>query len=354
MVVLCIVDATSSLSVSSQDLVLYMQYSRNNIIHKKPPSGWRLIDEFELASDEGVTASPPPVFPCPGVDVVLFDGFLSEDECDRLVALAESIGFTFWAHQPGEECDTMRKETDETAAFRTAHTIEVDVPNLARRLTARLVSRIAQHRHDSRAARTMEEKTFAEDMEEAHRLFEVDLVGTWVPREVSANVLLARYGPGGHFAPHVDGATIVDLNTRSMYTLLVYLNDVPEGGETFILSGEQCEALRRDDARGRYYGDPTHRLAGVKPQKGTAAVFYYNVLHEAAPVAPTGRKYILRGDLLYQRKPPLFDDDPNAEEAFRLLQEAAAEEANGNADKAVLMFMKVAKLSKNVAALYRM
>lgn len=54
--------------------------------------------------------------------------------------------------------------------------------------------------------------------------------GTWRACGVNEHLLFARYGPGGHFSPHTDGYTIVDFNCRSLFTVLVYLNDCGGGG----------------------------------------------------------------------------------------------------------------------------
>ena len=37
-------------------------------------------------------------------------------------------------------------------------------------------------------------------------------------------VILVRYPAGGHFSPHTDGYVIEDFNTRSLYSVIIYLN----------------------------------------------------------------------------------------------------------------------------------
>jgi leukotriene-A4 hydrolase len=53
---------------------------------------------------------------------------------------------------------------------------------------------------------------------------------------VNPVLLFTRYGPGGHFSPHTDGNTVVDLNTRSLYSMLLYLNDCADGGQTTLFA----------------------------------------------------------------------------------------------------------------------
>ena len=58
---------------------------------------------------------------------------------------------------------------------------------------------------------------------------------------------------------------------------MIYLNDDFEGGAT-ILSG-----------------------ISVKPRRGMALVFIHELLHEGAPVTK-GRKYVLRSDVMFNRR----------------------------------------------------
>jgi len=51
-----------------------------------------------------------------------------------------------------------------------------------------------------------------------------ELEGTWVAIGLNPNMLFNRYPEGGHFSPHTDGYTIIDFNTRSMYSTLVRQN----------------------------------------------------------------------------------------------------------------------------------
>jgi len=97
-----------------------------------------------------------------------------------------------------------------------------------------------------------------------------------------------RYGPGQTFKPHVDGAHHrFALRQASELTFLMYLNDDFTGGETnFFFDYALHLAL---GGRVRF---------GVRPVRGTALVFRHRLLHEGAPVL-TGRKYVLRTDVMY-------------------------------------------------------
>jgi hypothetical protein len=83
-----------------------------------------------------------------------------------------------------------------------------------------------------------------------------------------------RYDPGQTFRWHVDGAFERPNGERSRITLIVYLNDDFEGGET-------------------RFGN-----AVVQPVTGMALFFIHQLAHEGAPVT-RGRKYVMRTDVMY-------------------------------------------------------
>ncbi len=87
---------------------------------------------------------------------------------------------------------------------------------------------------------------------------------------------LYRYGPGERHGAHWD--TVVELGdgVRSLVTLVFYLNDGFEGGET-----DFPELDRK-----------------VAPRAGRALLFQHRILHEATEVR-AGEKLVLRTDVLY-------------------------------------------------------
>jgi predicted 2-oxoglutarate/Fe(II)-dependent dioxygenase YbiX len=83
-----------------------------------------------------------------------------------------------------------------------------------------------------------------------------------------------RYDPGQTFRWHRDGYFERPNRERSRLTLMVYLNDDFEGGQTRF---EQ---------------------AVIIPVKGTALFFVHHLLHEGAEIS-RGRKYVMRTDVMY-------------------------------------------------------
>lgn len=90
-----------------------------------------------------------------------------------------------------------------------------------------------------------------------------------------------RYDPGQFFRWHGDGAFIRSENERSLFTLMVYLNDDFEGGTTDFRIG---------------FGHADRKIA---PRRGMALVFEHSLLHQGAPVE-SGRKYVMRTDVMYR------------------------------------------------------
>jgi prolyl 4-hydroxylase len=88
---------------------------------------------------------------------------------------------------------------------------------------------------------------------------------------------LYRYGPGERHGVHWDTVVELDGGVRSLVTLVFYLNDGFEGGET------DFPELERK----------------IAPRAGRALLFQHRVLHEATEVR-AGEKLVLRTDILYR------------------------------------------------------
>lgn len=90
-----------------------------------------------------------------------------------------------------------------------------------------------------------------------------------------------RYGPGQRFAIHRDGHyTRPDGSERSRLSLMVYLNEDFDGGQTLFFTGGMSETDR------------------AVPRVGRVLVFPHAMYHEGATVE-RGLKYVLRTDVMY-------------------------------------------------------
>jgi predicted 2-oxoglutarate/Fe(II)-dependent dioxygenase YbiX len=115
-------------------------------------------------------------------------------------------------------------------------------------------------------------------------------VQPYLPRELERRTLeglnerwrFYRYDPGQRFDWHLDGYYQRENGSRSLLTLLFFLNDDFEGGET----------------RFRFSDGANMQEFAVKPVRGMALVFRHAIWHEGSAVT-RGRKYVLRTDVMY-------------------------------------------------------
>jgi prolyl 4-hydroxylase len=121
-------------------------------------------------------------------------------------------------------------------------------------------------------------ETFLESSDAAERL--MSRLDTDVSQESSINFRVKaigkslecyRYDKGEFIAPHTDAAVEIQPNIWSEFTLVLYLNEDFEGGETAF---------------------PSLGLK-IRPRRGEAVLFMQSLPHEGAIVI-RGRKYILR------------------------------------------------------------
>lgn len=181
------------------------------------------------------------------------DDVLAPDECRALVARTEAIGYT------AAPITTARGPV-HAPEIRNNERVMLHDPDLA----AMLFSRLAAHVPATLAASG-----------------DTGRVGLGRPTwdAVGGNELLRcyRYGRDQRFAPHRDGAFVRDRRERSFITLMVYLNDDFEGGETRFFDPERT----------------------VVPRAGSALLFHHPLLHEGCSVT-RGIKYVIRSDVMYR------------------------------------------------------
>jgi prolyl 4-hydroxylase len=123
-------------------------------------------------------------------------------------------------------------------------------------------------------------RVILDDQELANSFF--DLIKDKLPEEIDGYRLkglneqlkIYKYEPGEEFKLHKDAPYIRNDNERSFLTMLVYLNDGYEGGETFFTSGT------------------------VKGNTGDCVIFRQKLLHAGLKVT-SGVKYAIRTDVMY-------------------------------------------------------
>jgi hypothetical protein len=109
---------------------------------------------------------------------------------------------------------------------------------------------------------------------------------SWLAVGLNERLRFYRYGVGQKFDWHYDGYFERASGERSLFTLMVYLNDDFDFGDTlFSLGGEGLHPF------------PTLK---VEPRRGMGLLFRHALLHKGDTVL-RGRKYVLRTDVMYRR-----------------------------------------------------
>jgi hypothetical protein len=117
-------------------------------------------------------------------------------------------------------------------------------------------------------------------------------IDRWTAIGLNERLRFYRYDPGQRFAPHRDGSYIRQNGECSRLTFMIYLNGGFEGGETrFYLRHSYLELFNSSAVPD----------VSVVPTTGIVLCFLHQLRHEGAPVI-SGRKYVLRSDVMYSVK----------------------------------------------------
>ena len=177
-------------------------------------------------------------------DIFEISSILTKPECRAVIEMAEHTGFEL----------TDQRETRYAARRRNGR-IAVDAPELATRLWSRCRS-----------------------------FFGEKAVG------LSPNFRFYKYERGDSFGMHVDDSVDHGNSSRSMYTLLIYLNASPDvfGGATVFYKGSTPAKAKE--------------VLRFEPKEGSALAHIHGprcMLHEGSAVE-NGVKYLMRTDVVYQ------------------------------------------------------
>jgi hypothetical protein len=205
------------------------------------------------------------VYKIPGVDAFTATNVLTPEECADFVRSSEAAGFRRSGEGGGPHF----------AGNRTRATLTDE--RLSQRLFSRLEPYLAPIRH--------------RDAKPWYFDFLGPLVpsGTYVPVGVNDFMRVSRYVPGGKFRDHRDTGYVRDDQYVGFWTLLLYLNDDFEGGETTI------------------YDESNGKLAHtVKPEVGKVFAFYHFQMHAGLEVT-SGSKLVARTEIMYARQETAAD-----------------------------------------------
>jgi hypothetical protein len=178
--------------------------------------------------------------------------------------------------------------------------------------------------------------------------------GKWIPVRLNECLKVVKYTRGGKIIPHQDGPWVPFEDQASAFTLVVYLNDDFEGGETLFLP--DAELGSRQMISYKYNAE-----SQVKPSRGSAIVFDHRFPHAGAPVSE-GTKYILRAEVVFQRvygselASPTTDAclhytaNPKYLAARALYDESRLHELHGDKEEFVSKYQEVLRLQCEATA----
>lgn len=173
----------------------------------------------------------------------------------------------------GPECESWIRSTEERgyaptganypADYRDNDRLLFDDPLLAETLYARLASQLPE---------TLEREG-----------------ARWHLIGLNERFRCCRYAEGQSFTIHRDGPYAPGPGQRSWLTVMLYLNDAQEfeGGRTIFYADRSGDEV----------------LVAVPPEQGDLVVFSHDLWHSGQAVT-SGRKYVLRTDVLYERLQP--------------------------------------------------
>lgn len=176
------------------------------------------------------------------------DNFLTPEECSDYIQMSESIGFEEALIQTRGNGQVMNKEV------RDNYRVILDDKDLAEKLWSRI-----------------------SELDIPDYLDDHDVL--WTPDGLNERFRFYRYEYGQQFKRHADGSFKRSEDEISFVTVLLYLNDDFNGGETQFFYPHDV----------------------VTPKEGMLYLFKHKQLHQGNPVT-TGRKYVLRTDIMYKKK----------------------------------------------------
>ena len=279
--------------------------------------------------------------------VMYIDDLLSPEECKELCSLVDSSAeLSFWSEAG--------RTNEKARAFRDADTLEVKSPVLVDAMWRRVQAALG----------SKERHICIEEDDQENPQWERELPGEWVPTTFNHDLLFAKYPSGGAFAPHTDGRAVHNFNRRSFDSVIMFLNDVPAGcgGGTRFYKNEALKELQlvsngggnlaanEGQGQGRWSASEEYISLEVQPRPGRVLVFDQTLVHEGVPPASPHLKYIIRSDIMYQRKVPLFDS-PRDTEAYNMFKEAETVAEAGGVDESIKLFRTALKMSPGLATM---
>eukprot|EP01119_Soliformovum_irregulare_P018517 TRINITY_DN5698_c0_g1_i5.p1 TRINITY_DN5698_c0_g1~~TRINITY_DN5698_c0_g1_i5.p1 ORF type:complete len:716 (-),score=113.85 TRINITY_DN5698_c0_g1_i5:50-2197(-) len=209
--------------------------------------------------------------------VFTVDGFLSDDECRHYLAEAEQLGF-----------ESLNKE------FKVDHRNNLRTSAHSPELAAVLFDRVkcVLNRHDVEGVRPIGQGN----------------EGHWFPTGMDPWFKFSKYDVGTYFHAHMDLPYYISEDERTIYTVMIFLNDDFEGGKTNFF--QRDEPTSKDE----------EVMLSIEPKLRRAILFNHDTRHAGA-ILTRGCKYILRSEIIFRRKDITshsYQSDPEHQKVVQL------------------------------------
>ena len=172
--------------------------------------------------------------------------------------------------------------------------------------------------------------------------------GTWKASRLNQCFKFSKYVEGTCFKGHIDGPWVPMKDESSVFTVVIYLNDDFEGGETNFYR----EPLQSKLEGKRGVAEEGDLVASVKPKKGKILVFTHESYHEGA-VVKKGVKYVVRTEIMFRRvDSSIFHDrflskNEEYKKMVTLYQKSWQHEAEGNVKEFTDTYLQALKIQRN-------
>jgi hypothetical protein len=243
-------------------------------------------------------------------DKIIFEDFiLTKKECSSIIFNANCYGLL-----PLDSYD--KKDRD-------ANRLCVIDNNLAQLLWNRLSTKIKEHKLIP------------------YGLHNVNNADLWYPSYINSCFRISSYqAPSIGFKPHYDSQYIPNMHERSRLSLVIYLNDEYENGNTILFdikNKKHVSGLTVDEEIKLHGGIDNYTKYNINPITGKFVVFEQNILH-CGDFVTNGKKYILRTDIVYKLKPEYYKQNYISNISYQncnmYFREAQNQEIEGNNSKA--------------------
>ena len=211
----------------------------------------------------------------PDNTLIIFDDLLDNDECNEIINKTHNYYMDLSAEYLKSQRDSKR------------------ILNMNKNLADIIYERIKKY---------IEKETDNKKLQP----FGFGVNGIWSPIGINHCFRHSVYhAPSIGFKPHRDSSYIEKPNTRSILTIIIYLNDDFIGGDTIFIkpnSDRKIGQIVEEELSDGY-----NIIHKITPKKGKAIIFNHNVIHAGLDVT-MGSKYIMRSDILFENLNPFTNN----------------------------------------------